>query len=71
MASEHAADEPDLRDPPLRLSVMDDSYSDPPNMSPRLARRIERTCCNFITYLPLVFVYGITSWAVWVIVTIV
>lgn len=49
---------------------MDDSYTDPPNMSPRLARRIERTCCNFIKYLPLVFVYSITSWAAWVIVTI-
>ncbi|SPN98971.1 related to zinc finger DHHC domain containing protein 2 [Cephalotrichum gorgonifer] len=39
-------------------------------MSRRFARRVERTCCNFITYLPLVFVYGITSWAAWVIVNI-
>lgn len=50
----------------------DDSDSDieTPRMSPRLARRIERACCNFITYLPLIFVYGITSWAAWVIVSI-
>jgi palmitoyltransferase ZDHHC2/15/20 len=30
------------------------------------ARRVERTCCNIITYFPLLFVYGLTSWAVWV-----
>ncbi|KAF2182019.1 zf-DHHC-domain-containing protein [Zopfia rhizophila CBS 207.26] len=30
------------------------------------ARRVERYCCNTITYFPLVFVYGLTSWAVWV-----
>ncbi|KAF2748760.1 zf-DHHC-domain-containing protein [Sporormia fimetaria CBS 119925] len=30
------------------------------------ARRVERYCCNAITYFPLVFVYGLTSWAVWV-----
>ncbi|ORY13160.1 DHHC palmitoyltransferase-domain-containing protein [Clohesyomyces aquaticus] len=30
------------------------------------ARKIERSCCNIITYFPLLFVYGLTSWAVWV-----
>ncbi|KAF2005728.1 palmitoyltransferas-like protein PFA3 [Amniculicola lignicola CBS 123094] len=30
------------------------------------ARRVERTCCNVITYFPLLFVYGLTTWAVWV-----
>jgi palmitoyltransferase len=30
------------------------------------ARKVERYCCNTITYFPLLFVYGLTSWAVWV-----
>ncbi|CAK7210935.1 palmitoyltransferase for Vac8p [Sporothrix bragantina] len=34
----------------------------------RLARRIERACCTCATYFPLAFVYGISTWAVWVIV---
>ncbi|CAK7224077.1 palmitoyltransferase for Vac8p [Sporothrix curviconia] len=34
----------------------------------RLARRIERACCTCATYFPLAFVYGISSWAVWVVV---
>ncbi|KAK0735628.1 DHHC palmitoyltransferase-domain-containing protein [Apiosordaria backusii] len=32
----------------------------------RWARRIERTCCTCATYFPLAFVYGITTWAVYV-----
>jgi hypothetical protein len=32
----------------------------------RWARRVERYCCNTITYFPLLFVYGLTSWAAWV-----
>ncbi|KAM0335638.1 hypothetical protein ACHAQA_000687 [Verticillium albo-atrum] len=32
----------------------------------RWARRIERCCCTSLTYLPLLFVYGLTTWAVWV-----
>ncbi|KAI9856429.1 MAG: palmitoyltransferase for Vac8p [Trichoglossum hirsutum] len=28
--------------------------------------RCERACCSLITYFPLAFVYGLTSWAVWV-----
>ena len=30
------------------------------------ARKVERYCCTAFTYFPLVFVYGLTSWAVWV-----
>ncbi|EMD90620.1 hypothetical protein COCC4DRAFT_186615 [Bipolaris maydis ATCC 48331] len=30
------------------------------------ARKVERYCCVAVTYFPLVFVYGLTSWAVWV-----
>lgn len=32
----------------------------------RWARRIERCCCRCATYFPLFFVYGITTWAVFV-----
>ncbi|KAF1359712.1 palmitoyltransferas-like protein PFA3 [Lizonia empirigonia] len=36
-------------------------------MRPRAwARKVERYCCNTITYFPLLFVYGLTSWACWV-----
>lgn len=31
------------------------------------ARKAERACCSVVTYLPLAFVYGLTTWAVWVI----
>ncbi|CAN8095764.1 unnamed protein product [Discula destructiva] len=30
----------------------------------RWARRIERCCCRCATYFPLLFVYGLTTWAV-------
>ncbi|KAM5344839.1 hypothetical protein ACJ41O_010701 [Fusarium nematophilum] len=36
----------------------------------RWARKMERACCAFATYIPLVFVYGLTTWAVWVVVNI-
>ncbi|TVY75670.1 Palmitoyltransferase PFA3, partial [Lachnellula suecica] len=36
----------------------------------RWARKCERYCCIGATYFPLVFVYSITSWAVWVEATI-
>ncbi|KAI1057253.1 hypothetical protein LB507_001600 [Fusarium sp. FIESC RH6] len=36
----------------------------------RWARKAERCCCIFATYFPLSFVYGLTSWAVWVVVNI-
>ncbi|KAM0252780.1 hypothetical protein ACHAQJ_007567 [Trichoderma viride] len=39
-------------------------------MAFRWARRIERACCTTARYLPLVFVYGLTSWACWVVVRI-
>ena len=34
------------------------------------ARTIERYCCLGVTYFPLLFIYSITSWAVWVETTI-
>ncbi len=43
------------------------SFAAPSTMSRRWARRIERCCCAGATYFPLVFVYGTTTWAVWVI----
>jgi hypothetical protein len=30
------------------------------------ARKVERYCCTAVTYFPLLFVYGLTSWAAWV-----
>lgn len=39
-------------------------------MARRWARRIERYCCGCLTYFPLVFVYGLTTWALWVVVSI-
>ncbi|KAF2486067.1 DHHC palmitoyltransferase-domain-containing protein [Neohortaea acidophila] len=30
------------------------------------ARRIERCCCSTITHFPLAFVYGLTTWAIYV-----
>ncbi|KAI2643193.1 palmitoyltransferase PFA3 [Xylaria nigripes] len=39
-------------------------------MSRRWARRFERYCCGCITYFPLVFVYGLSTWALWVIINI-
>ena len=29
-------------------------------------RRLERCCCTTFAYFPLLFVYGLTTWAVWV-----
>ncbi|EON63964.1 hypothetical protein W97_03193 [Coniosporium apollinis CBS 100218] len=37
-----------------------------PNRRRSWARKCERYCCNVVTYLPLGFVYGLTTWAVWV-----
>ncbi|KAI1863707.1 uncharacterized protein JN550_009407 [Neoarthrinium moseri] len=39
-------------------------------MARRWARKVERYCCACLTYFPLAFVYGLTTWAVWVIVRI-
>ena len=30
------------------------------------ARKCERACCTTVTYFPLVFVYGLTTWGAWV-----
>lgn len=39
-------------------------------MARRWARKLERACCAFATYIPLAFVYGITTWGVWVVVNV-
>ncbi|KAK4448206.1 Palmitoyltransferase PFA3 [Podospora aff. communis PSN243] len=39
-------------------------------MARRWARKIERTCCACATYFPLIFVYGLTTWAVFVTVSL-
>ncbi|KAJ4148587.1 hypothetical protein LMH87_003051 [Akanthomyces muscarius] len=39
-------------------------------MARRWARRLERTCCSIVRYFPLLFVYGLTTWAVVTIVNI-
>ncbi|KAK3327341.1 Palmitoyltransferase PFA3 [Cercophora scortea] len=36
----------------------------------RWARKLERYCCACATYFPLAFVYGMTSWAIFVLVTL-
>lgn len=46
---------------------MDERRSlDTTSVMARWARRIERCCCRCATYFPLAFVYGITTWAVFV-----
>lgn len=30
------------------------------------AKKCERACCSVATYFPLAFVYGLTTWAIWV-----
>lgn len=45
------------------------SHTPPPPFHRRRkswARKIERCCCNTFAYFPLVFIYGLTTWAVWV-----
>lgn len=51
--------------------------SDTPPMSPPFhrrrrswARKVERVCCQTITYFPLLFVYGLTTWSIWVAVNV-
>ncbi|ODA79160.1 hypothetical protein RJ55_04752 [Drechmeria coniospora] len=39
-------------------------------MARRCARKLERACCAFATCIPLIFVYGLTTWAIWVVVNI-
>lgn len=45
-----------------------DSDSDVPSPMKRksCARKCERACCTAVTYFPLAFVYGLTTWATWV-----
>ena len=33
-------------------------------------RRLEHCCCQTLTYFPLCFVYGLSTWAVWVLVNV-
>ncbi|KAM7207554.1 palmitoyltransferase [Naviculisporaceae sp. PSN 640] len=40
--------------------------SSSPNMARRWARKLERLCCSCASYIPLGFVYGGTTWAVYV-----
>lgn len=47
-------------------TALDPPSSLPPNMARRWARKLERYCCTCVTYFPLAFVYSITSWAVYV-----
>ena len=46
------------------------SSSPTTSMARRWARRIERCCCSVASAIPLIFVYGLTTWAVWVDITI-
>ncbi|KAF4506744.1 hypothetical protein G6O67_006798 [Ophiocordyceps sinensis] len=39
-------------------------------MPRRCVRKMERACCTLGKYLPIVFVYGLTTWAVWVVVVV-
>ncbi|KAH7318188.1 DHHC palmitoyltransferase-domain-containing protein [Stachybotrys elegans] len=39
-------------------------------MARRWARKVERACYAFVRYLPLVFVYSLTSWAAWVVIQV-
>ncbi len=60
---------------PYSLCVMATLAPPSPSQSPtrmprKWARKCERYCCLGATYFPLVFVYSITSWAVWVEATI-
>ena len=50
-----------------------DDHEEPrkqPGRIVRAARGLERCCCGVLKYTPLVFVYGLTSWATWAVVTI-
>ncbi|KAH9904653.1 palmitoyltransferase PFA3 [Xylariomycetidae sp. FL2044] len=39
-------------------------------MARRCARKFERYCCSCLTYFPLLFVFSLTTWAIWVVVNI-
>jgi hypothetical protein len=64
---------PSASSAPSEPSDFDLSPSSAPTMASsarRWARRLERWCCTCAKYFPLVFVYGITTWAVYVLVTL-
>jgi palmitoyltransferase len=48
------------------------SSATPPIMGSarRWARRLERWCCTCAKYFPLAFVYGLTTWAAFVLVSL-
>ncbi|KAI6354424.1 hypothetical protein MCOR25_008615 [Pyricularia grisea] len=52
------------------MDVASSSCEPPTNAMSRLARRIERCCCTCLGLSPLAFVYGLTTWGVWVIISI-
>ena len=54
--------------PPLPSDPEDNNYDMAPTR--RWARRLERTCCACARYFPLAFVYGLTTWAVFVLVSL-
>lgn len=63
--------------PLLTFDNMATLASDTPPMSPPFhrrrkswARKVERVCCQTLSYFPLLFVYGLTTWSVWVAVNV-
>lgn len=63
--------------PLLTFDNMATLASDTPPMSPPFhrrrkswARKVERVCCQTLSYFPLAFVYGLTTWSVWVAVNV-
>ena len=60
-----------------RQPLYDDDDESPTigNSTPRRTRksffrRLERGCCQTLTYFPLCFVYGLTTWGLWVLVNV-
>ena len=58
--------------PLLTFDNMATLASDTPPMSPPFhrrrrswARKVERVCCSALSFFPLLFVYGLTTWSVW------
>lgn len=63
--------------PLLKFDDMATLASDAPPASPPFhrrrkswARKVERVCCSTLSYFPLLFVYGLTTWSVWVAVNV-
>ena len=52
--------------PTLTLNNHNSSPASLHRRTKSFARRLERCCCTTFAYFPLVFVYGITTWAVYV-----